>query len=436
MLKQLARKNSSRSSEKPVTNYHRPFQHPDVRNYRQTGITRPRPISSFPAEAPYSILRKKRCFKIKLSTIPNGLFVALLGCKAGVRERRGTETGSRRSTRRNALQEAASIIQMTCFRKGEAMKTQEMTEIDDLAARAVPPTSGHPDTFLRHILWSTDFSAPSKISLPIAAALARRFGSRLYAAHVISPYSLCFGPGLALLRLGMAEQMAARKMSTTLDSHQLGDIPHENIVGLGKTSRVLANMAEDFDVDLLVLGTHGRKGLVGKVLGSVAEETIHISPCPVLTVGVPASRTGLNKVDLKHILCATDFSLESVSAVRLALQWARSFSASLTLLHVVEGSVAGAPDERGRLATFFEERLQRLMPRDARELPGLELRIEFGSAPESILEVAHQTGTGLLVLGTRRVEVLARRPTRRATAQILSNALCPVLTVNHAAVQL
>ncbi len=314
------------------------------------------------------------------------------------------------------------------------MNTQVMTKRDDLAVRAVPPVNAHPNTFLRHILWSTDFSIPSKISLPVAAALARRFSSRLYAAHVINPYTLCFGPGLALLRIGMAENMAARKMSETLDSNDLGDIPHESIVGLGKPSRVLANMAEDFDVNLLVLGTHRLKGLAARILSSVAEETIHLSPCPVLTVGVPDTGTRPNEVGFKHILCAIDFSLESVSVVQLALQWAKSFKAHLTLLHVVEGAVAGTPDERGRVATLFGGQLRRLVPRDAQELLGFELRVEFGSAPEWILKAAQQTGTDLLVLGTRRVKVLDRRPTRRMIAQILSDVPCPVLTVNQAAV--
>lgn len=145
-----------------------------------------------------------------------------------------------------------------------------------------------------------------------------------------------------------------------------------------------------------------------------------------------AGRTGPQEVDLKHVLCATDFPLESVSAVRLALQWAERFSAHLTVLDVVEGSVAGALDDHDRLATFFEERLRPFVPRDAEELPGFELRIEFGSASEQILKVAQQTGTDLLVLGTRRAEPPSRRASRGVIAQVLSDVPCPVLTVNQA----
>ena len=249
-----------------------------------------------------------------------------------MRERRGIENWQQPLPHAVMLfREQRPSFRWSASGKGKAMNTQEMTKNHDLASRDLPSVEVQPRAFLRNILWSTDFSATSNSSLFFTAALARRFGSRLYAAHVISPHALYFGPGMALLRLGMAEQMATRKMSTTLDSHLLADIPHENIVGLGKTSDVLANMAEDFDIDLLVLGTHGRKGLVGKILGSVAKDTRHLSPCPVLTVGPRASGTGPHEVELKRILCATDFSLESVSALRLALQWAKSFSAALTV---------------------------------------------------------------------------------------------------------
>lgn len=164
---------------------------------------------------------------------------------------------------------------------------QEMTKDHNLASQGLLRVVTQPRIFLRNILWSTDFSAPSELSLPFAAALARRFGSRLYAAQVISRHTEYFGPGMPLLRLGLAEQMAVRKMSELL-----GDAPHEKIVGLGKASRVLANMVQDFDIDLVILGMRGRKGVVRKILGSIVEETIRLSPCPVLSVGARTGRAG------------------------------------------------------------------------------------------------------------------------------------------------
>jgi nucleotide-binding universal stress UspA family protein len=314
------------------------------------------------------------------------------------------------------------------------MHGQEMTRNNGLANHGLSPVVAHARGFLRNILWSTDFSVRSENSLAFAAALARRYGSRLYAAHVISPYALCFGPGMSLLRLGLAEQMAVRKMSELLDSHSLGEGSGEKIVGLGKTSRVLANMAQDFDIDLVILGTRGRTDMVGKILGAVAEETIRLSPCPVLSVGARTGGAAGNDVDFKHVLCATDFSSESISAVRLALEWAKEHSARLTVLHAVEGCVANTVQERRRLALFFEKRLQRVIPARAMQISRLALQIEFGAASESILEAAQQSAADLLVLGVRGTEVLGGRPGRRTVTQVLRNARCPLLTVNQSAV--
>ena len=69
--------------------------------------------------------------------------------------------------------------------------------------------------------------------------------------------------------------------------------------------------------------------------------------------------------------------------MRLALEWAQELSARLTLLHVVEGCIAHTVEERGRLAAVFEKQLRRAIPARAMEFPGLELRIEFGSAADS-----------------------------------------------------
>ena len=91
--------------------------------------------------------------------------------------------------------------------------------------------------------------------------------------------------------------------------------------------------------------------------------------------------------------------------------------------------------KRGRLATFSRNDSGTSCLGDAQELPGFELRIEFGSASEQILKAAQQPGADLLVVGTRRVELRARRPSRGVIAQILSDVPCPVLTVNQAALK-
>ena len=138
---------------------------------------------------------------------------------------------------------------------------------------------------LKNILWATDFSERSQAALPYAEAIARRYGSKVYVAHVITPETYEFLPPVALgqvfteLRAG-----AEREMSDLLDGRRLRAVPHEGLLGDGDVGEVLWKMVREHEIDLVVIGTHGRKGFEKVLMGSVAEEIFRTAPCPVLTV--------------------------------------------------------------------------------------------------------------------------------------------------------
>lgn len=117
-----------------------------------------------------------------------------------------------------------------------------------------------------------DFSSSSDRSLLYAAALARRHGARLYAAHVINPRTDLFVRGTPITQLSIAEKEADRKLSEHLRPELLTGVVAERVVGLRDTRRVLANIVQDFDIELVVLGIRSRKGVEKILMGSVAEE--------------------------------------------------------------------------------------------------------------------------------------------------------------------
>jgi nucleotide-binding universal stress UspA family protein len=118
---------------------------------------------------------------------------------------------------------------------------------------------------LKQILVPTDFSEPSEVAVRYAKALAEAFQASLHVLHVIEdPYLYGWSaegyiPSLPTLRDEM--EKTARDM-------------------LGKTLR-------EADVDLIVLGTHGRAAIAHMLMGSVAEKVVRKAPCPVLTVRRP-----------------------------------------------------------------------------------------------------------------------------------------------------
>lgn len=143
---------------------------------------------------------------------------------------------------------------------------------------------------LNRILVPVDFSDFGKHALRYGCEFARRFGSDLHLLHVVEDiYPMVPEAGMMLPVQGdyLAElQTSARKALEKIPeadwSHGLADIIRH--VSTGPPFLEIIRYAKEHDIDLIVVGTHGRSGLVHMLMGSVAEKIVRKSPCPVLTV--------------------------------------------------------------------------------------------------------------------------------------------------------
>jgi len=145
---------------------------------------------------------------------------------------------------------------------------------------------------VKNVLFATDFSPTSESALPYAAAICRRFGSTLHTAHVLSEAGLLMmAGGVDYVSMGTIYEDAQNEAKERLDqiSEHIEGIPHRNYVRHGQVWKTLANIIAENEVDLVVVGTHGRTGLGRLLLGSVAESILRHAPCPVLTVGPKVS---------------------------------------------------------------------------------------------------------------------------------------------------
>ena len=146
-----------------------------------------------------------------------------------------------------------------------------------------------------------------------------------------------------------------------LEEH-LRSVPHQVLSAVGDTSDVLFRLVQDNQIDLLVLGTHGRTGLPKLLMGSVAEKIFRQSPIPVLTIGphVPRERSAKK---FSRFVFATDLSDESLAALPHAMAFVQDHNAHLTVLHVLDGTTKGTVDfEAG--AEFALRQMQELVPID------------------------------------------------------------------------
>lgn len=143
---------------------------------------------------------------------------------------------------------------------------------------------------ITNVLVATDFSDSAAAALDYGRAFARSFGARLHVLHALDMAPLEFVGTDALLstmpdlRAGMEAdaERALEQLVTEEDRRLLGAVTA--ITRHQMPADAIAEYAAQHAVDLIVVGTHGRRGVVHLVMGSIAEKVVRIASCPVLTV--------------------------------------------------------------------------------------------------------------------------------------------------------
>ena len=288
--------------------------------------------------------------------------------------------------------------------------------------KALETTSRSP---WKNVLFATDLSPASETALYLALNIARQYESKLYAVHLILPdiYPVVppSGPNLARQK-DQSRNESKRHLQDTFSG-----VRHEILFERGEVWPTLSRLIQENEVDLLIVGTHARLGVVKAVLGSVAEEIFREAPCPVLTVRPSLSSDAKQAADLKRILYATDFSFESLAAVPYALTLACGFRAQLILLHVVD------QPQRNHVSTALLT-LRDLVPLGTELTSKPKCLVEHGKPADTILKVSAAEDAHVIVLGVRRDEgheISSTHRLRSATYKIVAQAACPVLTVRR-----
>ncbi len=143
---------------------------------------------------------------------------------------------------------------------------------------------------LAKVLLAHDFSQPAGAALAAALEVAQAFGAEVHVVHVLprrlellSPYELKLPEPL----IREFQQEAHRKLEPILAELRAAGLRGESHLREGDPARRIADEAERLGADLIVMGTRGHTGLKHLLLGSVAERTHRIAPCPVLSVPAP-----------------------------------------------------------------------------------------------------------------------------------------------------
>jgi nucleotide-binding universal stress UspA family protein len=260
---------------------------------------------------------------------------------------------------------------------------------------------------IERILCPVDFSQCSVNAYNYAQSIAGHYGAKLLVQHTVelSLYpSAFYCPSPELFDDFRQKLIANGQDDLQKFVKASGGAQPECIVQESLAADAILLLARERAVSLIVLGTHGRRGIDRLMLGSVTERILRNASCPVLAVRQEPAGSGAPEatelpVAIRQILCCVDFSAHSERALAYALSLASAYDADLTVLHVLDGI-----PESANVATETDtaiENLEKLFPRSAPRSAKIHLEVRLGKAYQQILQFASDAKSDVIVAGVR-----------------------------------
>jgi len=287
---------------------------------------------------------------------------------------------------------------------------------------------------INRILCPIDFSGFSDRALAYAMRIAVWADAKLHVLHVVPP--LATGTLAAASR-----ELAGRHLQSAVERCRLPGVTVDTeLVESTETAARILDAAEACDADLIVTGSHGRRGAERVFLGSVVEALLHKCTRPMLVIPShldPAQAEP--RAAFSRIVCAVDFSLTSLNALAHALAIAAESQAKLTLLHVIEmpPELEQPPPPpyfdvepiRAEAEAAGLTKLRALVPEHARDYCTVETAVLEGGVSRQLLRMAASRNADLIVLGVHGRSAFDLAFFGSNSKDVIRQAHCPVLIV-------
>jgi nucleotide-binding universal stress UspA family protein len=293
------------------------------------------------------------------------------------------------------------------------------------------------------ILVPVDFSEPSRKAVTYGLTLAAQLNAKLFIAHVV-PSSTVLNYTFPAETYEIEKQKyedATKEIRDLAPARYAAKFDVETIVKTGGIEKELLGIIHRKSVDLVIMGTHGRRYPGRWFIGSVTEHLLRTVPIPVLTVshlGPEDHSIELGLVSLKQILYATDLSDSLGIGMQYAIELARRTGAQLTAMHVVDhakfvlvsdSTKAYLEAARVKLMGEMRSRLDDLVLREKPADVAVETLVVGGRPYEKILEVAEQRSMDIIILNLHSKGVLERAFLGSTAERVVRLARVPVLSI-------
>jgi nucleotide-binding universal stress UspA family protein len=289
---------------------------------------------------------------------------------------------------------------------------------------------------IERILCPIDFSEFSIDAYDYAQSLAWHYKATLFLQHVIQTLGLWY-PDYAFPQpyidiCGELRADAERQLQHFAKTHSRRGVQARCAVQDGAITDAILSLAKAEAVNLIVMGTHGLRGVDHLMLGSVTEPVLRKAQCPVLAVRKPphgfVTQAGTpDLIHLERILCCTDSPDDPGAAWNHAVSLAEEYSAQLTLLHVLE-NISSSSDIEDETAKVLERLGKQTSPFAYKNVVKPAARI--GKPYQQIVELALESKTDLIVMGVRGRNALDLKIFGSTTYRVVQLGSCPVLVVH------
>ena len=221
----------------------------------------------------------------------------------------------------------------------------------------------------KKILCPTDFSDPSYEAIKVAGELAYHFASELCVIHVVSSVPVIpMGPGPSAFNISQYEQELEASSKKSLEEivHQLEwkELKVRLIALRGNAADEIVRIADEENVDLIVIATHGRTGLDRWIFGSVAEKVVRLAKCAVLTVTIKVpSEEGEETLTRREVLGLSE--KKEVKLPEVQLEKKKAYQAKIEAQLKEWGAridelMAKAETSRAELKVKYEKQIEDL----------------------------------------------------------------------------
>jgi nucleotide-binding universal stress UspA family protein len=292
---------------------------------------------------------------------------------------------------------------------------------------------------IKLILCPIDFSEFSVRAYHHALSLAEHYRAKLVAQHVVELWRYPYADYAASLgeyeRFSQALREGGKEqLREFVKNHTHDKIQPELVVHQGIAPDSILSFAQAQKTDVIVMGTHGRRGFDRLVLGSVTDRVMRRAPCPVLAVGKPshdsmaAGEERQHPHHLSRILFCTDFSDNSERALNYALSARAEYDAELTLLHVLEE--VSTPAKKEEAVATAKDELEKLIPPEERKTLKIKAVVRIGRPYQQIIQLALEAQIDIVAMAVRGRGALDLAVFGSTTYRVLQLGPCPVLAVH------